>query len=621
MEESAPKRRRVSSAGPGATPEASDSRRKHPSFASPTKASLSRHNPKILEKRRSASPAKPPTRRASDAGSNQRLSDVLTTPLDATAENVAASEPGGGGDKTRQGETGPGSDRPPRRLEGGLAAAPKPSPVMPQPRPLPPPAPEGEGELNPFIGHTLRRSPNTGVSIPPRPEPELPPAVPDAVSSTPPRGIHKSPSRWREKRKSTKKGSPLKPPPERPRAEPSKKGGSVARSRHRRVPRSQEAPRDVALDPTTNRARQVAASNPSATKLKERDGLREEIARLKSDLKTASKENERLRLMQTSGRVVAPVDEDGVADLLHRRCLVSPEEPPRRALSYQLMQAVLKPAGLLPFGRPSLVAAPATTDKEHLENIKSHHPVSMAADKELPYLELFSQLSVASSIAILDPQPNQPLRQRHLVTLRSRDVPGLFTAKLDMVVNAINLSIMELGVTALEPSAKFELEPFADKICSVCSGRCNRSMQRNVGILSWAMGEWYRVATLRAQLWAQLDQSLGSREKLLESVAGAWEARRQRRREGSAESEDEDVTGKQTTCDKADLLRFMGQQSFEVEVPAGAGLDDACSLRLEWKIDFDWTGEAQSKIAVMVGLPGKCESTTSLVEPSPSACC
>lgn len=608
MDESAPKRRRVSS-NQVATPEAAGARPARPSFASPTKASLSRHNPRILEKRRSASPAKPLARRASDAGSDQSLSEVLTARHDTTADNVPASEPDQDTNDARQEEAARSTERSVRRVRGGLATAPRRSPARPQPRPLPPPAPEGEDDLNPFIGHTLRRSPNTGVSIPPPPEPELPPAAPDAVSSTPPRGIHSSPSRWREKRKAAKRSSPLKPPPERPRAEPSKKHPVVARHRHQRAARDDERPRHVALDPTTNYARRVAAANSNAPRLKERDELREEIARLRSDLKVASEENERLRLMQTSGRIVASTNEDGVEDLLHRY-LIPTEETPRPALSRQLTTAVLNPMGLLPFGRPHLsVAAAATTDQEDLESIKSHNPVSMTAEEELPYLELFSQFNVTSSLAILAPKPNQPLQQRRLITLRSRDVPGLFTARVEMVVNAIDLSIVELAVLALEPSAKYELQPFADKICS---GSCNRTMQRNVGLLSWAIGEWYRVATLRAQLWTRLNQSLGSRERLLESVAKAWEAQRGRQREGSAGPDN--AANKHTTCNRADLMRFLGQQSFEVEVPAGPALDKACSLRLEWKIDFDWTGEADSKISVLVGLPGKCELRHSLTK-------
>lgn len=608
MEESAPKRRRVAAgtrtSGQGAASDASGSRRKErPSFASPTKASLSRHNPKVLDKRLSASPAKPVPRRASDAGSDQSLSDMLTARPDTTVDHVPASEPDQTNDGAPREEAGPSSERPLHKARGGMAGAPRRSPAKPQPRPLPPPAPEGEDDLKPFIGRALRRSPNTGVFIPPPPEPELPPTVLDAVSSTPPRGIHSSPSRWREKRKAAKKSSPLKPPPEKPPAEPSKKAGAASRHHRRRPARHDEPPGDVALNPTTAHARRIAAFDPNTTRIEERDKLRAEIAKLKSDLKTASEENERLRLMETSGRVVAPTNEEEVVDLL-RRCLADKEEAPRPALSHQLTQAVLYPGSLFSSGRPSPAAVPlASTEKDNLDSLKSHHPVPMTADEELPYLELFSQFSVTSSIVVLPPQPNQLPRQCRQVTLRSRDVPGLFTAKLEMVVHCMNLGIVELAVIALEPAARFELELFADKICS---GKCNRSMQRNVGILSWAMGEWYRVATLRAQLWSRLDNELGSREKLLEAVTTAWEQRRRRRREDSTEP---DATEKNTRCSKADLMRFLGQQSFEIEVPAGLDADDASWLRLEWKICFDWTGEAQSKVSVLIGLPGKCEST------------
>jgi hypothetical protein len=30
-------------------------------------------------------------------------------------------------------------------------------------------------------------------------------------------------------------------------------------------------------------------------------------------------------------------------------------------------------------------------------------------------------------------------------------------------------------------------------------------------------------------------------------------------------------------------------------------------LRVQWRVGFDWTGEARSEIGVLVGVPGKCE--------------
>ncbi|PHH90458.1 hypothetical protein CDD83_3590 [Cordyceps sp. RAO-2017] len=603
MEESGLKRKRVSpqTAGAandqGAASETAGPRRKRPSFASPTKASLSRHNPEILERRRSASPAKPTgsqpvVRRASHAGSDASLSELLTTQPAATAGNFPASDANPDQDEARE---APSERRP------GTGATSKPSPAKPNPRPLPPPAPEGEDEMNPFIGHTLRRSPATGVPIPPRPEPELPPAVPDPVLTTPPRGIHSSPSRWREKAKN-KKGSPLKPAPERPGTERSKTSRTTSRDASRKAARNDESSRTALLDPNTNRARQIAAYDPNMSKLKEKSELQKEIDKLKSDLKLASEENERLRLMQTSGRTVAPTNEDGIVDLLYR-CLVSSEEPPRPALSQQLTQAVLNPMNLLTSGLSS--AVPAVHDnRDEFENIKSHHPVPMTAEEELPYLQLFSPFSVTSRVAVLPLKPNKPVRQRHLITLRSRDVPGLFTARLEMVVNAFTLGVKELSVTSIEPSAKFELQPFADLICG---GNCNRTMQRNVGVLSWAMGEWYRIATQRALFWTQLDQEFGTKEKLLESVANSRQGRPRRRQQQPDEDDESDQGSpvKQAVCDKASLIRFLGQQSFEITVPSRQDSGGESTLRLEWKIGFDWTGEARSDVAILVGVPGK----------------
>ncbi|KAJ6439813.1 ABC transporter ABCl1 [Purpureocillium lavendulum] len=596
MEESAPKRRRVSprsSAAPAATPpseQAPAPRRKRPSFASPTKASLSRHNPQILERRRSASPAKSParatasasasarpaSRRGSDA-SEQSISDLLRAgpEADAHAEDILASDPPAEEDATRLSEAGPSSGRSVRRARGGLAAAPRRSPAKPNPRPLPPPAPEGDDELNPFVGHMLRRSPVTGVSIPAPPEPELPPVVPDAVSSTPPRGIHSSPSRWRMRDK-PKKSSPLKQPPQR-------------------APRPAEPLRDSTLDPNASSARKVPAFDPLASKKKERDALQAEIAKLKSDLEAANKENERIRLMQTSGRTVTATNEDGILDLI-RRSLLSSQEAAPPSTAQQLVQAALNPIGLLPFGRPASITSSTAEDTE-FDGIKSHHPVSLSADEELSYLQLFSPFSITCTISVLPPLPEHPLRQRRLVTLRSRDIPGLFTAKLEMVVNAMTLSILELGVVDLEPSAKFELDPFADKICS---GKCNRTMQRNVGILSWAMGEWYRVAVQRARFWCVLERRLGTKDKMAETVA----KRRSRRRRKDDDAEEEDEETQSALCEMSDLMRFLGRQSYEVSVPSTSP-DGASSLRLEWKIGFDWTGEAQSKASILVGVPGK----------------
>ena len=427
--------------------------------------------------------------------------------------------------------------------------------------------------------------------MPPPPEPELPPAVSDPVSSTPPRGIHSSP-RWRDRDKG-KKRSPLKSSPLKSRADsPSTRRRDFSQSPYRRSVGNGRPLQDLGLNANTSIARQVPAFHKHASKIKERDRLRREIATLRHEIEAAARENERIRVMQRAGRVEAPANEEDVLNLV-QKTLVATGTPPSPGLSHQMTQAALNPRGILPFGPPTLVGPPADGEPDDAD-IKSHHPVAMSAEDELPFLQLFSPFSATSQVSVLQSVPNQPLRQRRQITLRSRDVPGLFTARIDMVVNAMNLNILALKVLALEPCARHELGPFVNRICS---GECNRTMHHNVGIVSWAMAEWYGLAVQRARFWSQLERDLAAKEDYIESVA------QMRARPTDDESEEEDGADE---CNTADLFRLLGQQSFDVSVPeAGPG----SAIRLEWKIHLDWTGEAQSKMALFVGVPGKCKSS------------
>ncbi|KFA71627.1 hypothetical protein S40288_03647 [Stachybotrys chartarum IBT 40288] len=595
MEESAPKRKRLSpieatassdrdAPVPASTP--SRPRAKRPSFASPTKASLARHNPQILERRRSASPVKSsparPAQPSADLASNRTAG-----PAD-TSYDIPASEPAEDSPRSPPSDSNEDNDDSApsaRRFKGGLASTPLRSQAKPAPRPLPPPEPEGEDE-NPFLGRALRRSPVTGISFPAPPEPELPPSAPDPITSTPPRGIHSSPLRWRDKGKA-KKSSPLKAPPLRPAAEP--------RERLEQLAQDNGAP----IDSSTDSARRVLRFDPNLDKRKERDSLRNELASLKKDLSTVRKENERIRLMQASGRILAATDEDNVVAAV-RRHLMPRDANVQQITSQDLLKKALKPLGLLPVSKPRSLQSFVDLGPEDYSDIKSHHPVVMTAREELPYLQLFSEFTVDSNsgIAMLPSTADYPLRQRYSITLRSRNIPGLFSANIIMIVNAMNHTILELDVPSLEPAAKAELRPFIDKICM---GDCNRSMQKNVGILSWAMGEWVRIAGQRALLWAGLEKELTSKGDLLDKIA----TYRAQKSQPVVDEEDElSNEAPISTCKRADLLRFIGQQAYELSLPSSGGDASAC-VRLEWKIVFDWSGEASSKLSVKLGVPGK----------------
>ncbi|QPG94264.1 hypothetical protein C2857_005549 [Epichloe festucae Fl1] len=564
-------------------------------------ASLARYNPQILARRRSASAS--PSKTTDPASirptlgpvrSAQQLFGSQAVPRPA---QLSSQAPAG---LTRDASARSRDTLPPAEAssDSGPGSPPRRTPVRPSPRPLPPPAPEGDDELNTFLARTRRVTRNTGVPIPPPPEPELPPAVSDPVSSTPPRGIHSSP-RWRDrdkqKRNSPMKSSPLKPRIDSPSRTPRARGPSQSQSPYARARGTGRPLQDLELNANTSAARRVPAFNKNASRIKERDRLRRELASLRREMDLAARENERIRAMQRAGRIVAP---DNVEDVLNlvQKTLVATGTAPSPGLAHQMAQAALKPMGILPFGPSKLIPQQGDSGGEE-QDIKSHHPVQMSAEDELPFLQLFSPFSATSQVSVLPAVPNQPIRQRRQITLRSRDVPGLFTARVDMVVNAMNLNILALKIPALEPSARPELGAFVDKICN---GDCNRSMHHNIGIISWAMGEWYRLAVQRARFWSQLEQNLTAKGDYLSSIA--------QMREPSGEQNDSDLDTHDEAldrCDKADLLRFMDQRSYEIPIPTATEAGPEATIRLEWNIRLDWTGEAQSKMGLFLGVPGK----------------
>ncbi|KAL2126177.1 hypothetical protein VTI74DRAFT_1549 [Chaetomium olivicolor] len=251
----------------------------------------------------------------------------------------------------------------------------------------------------------------------------------------------------------------------------------------------------------------------------------------------------------------------------------------------------------------------------------------MSTSEALPYLQLLTPLTFTSHVAPLPSNdPDAPLLQQHTITAFSTSPRGLFSARLEMTVNTKTMAIADLSVPKLDPAAEAELRPFIDRI--VGKGDCgddgravlpSSGLYHNVSVLTWAMGEWLSVAVRRARAWWALEREVGEKEGLRALVrrlragkqgSGKRRGARQRRDsdedESEGEEEEEGQEREEGKCGKADLLRFMGRTCIDLEVPV---LDDAegkvSGLRVQWRIVFDWTGEARSEVGVLIGLPGK----------------
>ncbi|KAI0894525.1 hypothetical protein F4806DRAFT_497771 [Annulohypoxylon nitens] len=631
-------------------------RQRRPSFASPTKASLARSNPDILE-RRSASRA-PET--GNDTGA--AIGEAQSTPADQTWSPI-------------------------RRATGAMASKPRRTPNKQSSQPIPQPSAGGADMMNPFKGRALRRSPPLGAPVPkepevpevqepeaqrgqvgqteqeeheepqepevdqepqeadqpeepeepreePREEPEeqeLPPTptqkgISDPASiNTSPTGIHNTPTKRPRRSKALAerlKSSPLKQPPLFP------PGPTKESMREESPSRAAVKLRGLREQPQRSKkrkshsARNVEEPDPLAEKKTLRDSLLAEVAHLKSDLELATRENNRLHQLQTrrdNAGPKGPEDKDGLLDLLRRHVLPPEKEVPPDP-TQDWLEAALNPISFLPFSKlntslPDLFAPQESAEKETDKPPPSHHPISMTADEELPYLQVFTPLTFTSTVSIVprdDPssQGSQgPLTQKHVISVSSTP-PGLFAAKVEMTVNTKSLSIFELSVPRLEPSAVSELGPFIEKIIQ---GGGTSALTRNVSIITWAMSEWLRVAMKRARFWCTVERDLGSSEGLAKCAA---EMRTDTRKRGpgrpavtdGSDDEDEDGQGpgsKKAQFTKADLLPQLGRTSLDMELSDPDGTEEVPSIRIQWRIEFDWTGEAQSKMELLLGVPAK----------------
>lgn len=659
MESSAPKRRKTSptSSVPveSTTPPDPTPRQQPPelrlSSESSTRPAVARHDTTSI--RAEELPASQPDSPDDDAG----VSNAITAQFEHHSEGDGAASPAASrppeaialthtvpsGDDGSQ-ETS-GSRSPVRRVGGNtLGAQPaRRSPTRPQPRPLPPPAPENEEDLlKPFIGRALERSPlNTGVipTVVPQ-EPELPPTPQhhDPVVSTPPSGIHLTPSKRRREANiegRARHNSPSREasrddhgPPQKesqkPRVFRVARRGSPTRIVEKELPALQ-SPKDQDEKPKSEFApgthpRRSIRLNPLAEKERARDALAREVAQLEADLELATREN------QAAAQGASSAADSSHMLNMFRRHLLPAKKDQEPDPTTQWLESAMDPIAMLGFNGSSsaFLPPPIPQEKEEPEPPPiSHHPLPMSAEEELPYLQVFTPLTFTSKSTTISAPSNQgePMLKKLTIRVGSASPPGLFVAGIDMTVNTRTLAVSSLSVPRLDPAAAGELQPFIQRITSSQAPQ-HSALTRNISVLAWAMSEWYRVALKRAKFWHALERQLGpgSKDGLPEAVQ-AMRTRKKRKRRGRGRPEVDDAGGSFESADsaggpldgmllsKADLLPHMGRAAMDLGVPclAEEGTGTTSELRVSWGIEFDWTGEARSKLGVGIGVPGKCK--------------
>ena len=164
------------------------------------------------------------------------------------------------------------------------------------------------------------------------------------------------------------------------------------------------------------------------------------------------------------------------------------------------------------------------------------------------------------------------VHQKHTI-----DITGpqkLLTAQVAITIDALATEILDFQLLRISPWAERELGSFIRA----------KAQEKDLGNASWAIDSYWDIAKKRAQHWHKCETAFahllpGRTEKDTENAAH---------------------TNSTKSVSRKDLNRNLGRDTLVLQ-------DKHILLKLNWRIGFDWTGEAQSDVTVETAFPQVCK--------------
>jgi hypothetical protein len=225
----------------------------------------------------------------------------------------------------------------------------------------------------------------------------------------------------------------------------------------------------------------------------------------------------------------------------------------------------------LPF---SALAVAQPRPKQPVKPIPSHRPIELA--DPMPYLGMFTFFKFSTRLNLPRGKvfpASRRVHQKHTI-----DIVGpqnLLTAQVSITIDALAHEVIDLHILRISPWAERELGTFIR----------GKAQERDLGNACWAIDSYWEVARKRAEYWQKCETAFSH---LLAGRTGE-------------DTENRPQT-KNKTISRKDLNRHLGRDTLVLQ-------DKHVLLKLNWRINFDWTGEAQSDITVEPAFPRVCKST------------
>lgn len=335
--------------------------------------------------------------------------------------------------------------------------------------------------------------------------------------------------------------------------------------------------------------------DPDAEKKKKRARMLAEIKQLESDIRLAERENERVRKAAEAGKELKrPANADALVEMLSR-VVDKPttfEDPPKHAPS------ILDNVNLfLPFSRPVPPKQRSMEEIVKSEDLPSVLPVEV--ENPLPFLSAFTPFKFSSTVMTLPPTPGAETGEVDILQLHSMITSAphcLFSSKLSVTVNTRSGAVERCDVEYLDPFAERELGPWIRKRAK------GGVLGRDINSICWASTQWYEAALKRSKFFCQVEAELGNpegRDKARRRLR--QEARRGRKSQpGVPQEPEEHFEDEEHKWNPEQIRRNMGRQSVEIAV-------QGAKLVIGWRMEFDWTGEAEQRVTAVAKTPRRCK--------------
>jgi hypothetical protein len=214
-------------------------------------------------------------------------------------------------------------------------------------------------------------------------------------------------------------------------------------------------------------------------------------------------------------------------------------------------------------------AIPRPQAKGSARPVPSHRPIELT--DPLPYLEMFTSLKFSTQLGLprgkISPSSKR-VHHKHTI-----DVVGpqkLLTAQLSVIIDALANEVIDMHILRLPTWAERELGTFLRQ----------RAEEKDLGNACWAIDSYWNIAQKRAQFWQRCETTFthlfGQTKDNAENV------------HPQAKSD--------AKMSRRDLHRHLGRDSLILQ-------DKHVLLKLNWRINFDWIGEAESEVTAEPAFP------------------